>query len=77
MSKIVTILGEELKAAGVEIAEEVIEKAIATIFEKVLPRVIVEEESAMVKTVAGMLVTAYPAIKPAIEKATDLNKDGE
>lgn len=77
MSKVVSIFAEELKAAGVEIAEEVLEKAVATIFEKALPRVVVEEENAMVKTVAGMLVTAYPAIKPVLDKATDLNKDGQ
>lgn len=71
------IIKEELKASGVEIAEEVAEKAIKAIFEKALPRIAAEEENSAVKAVAGVLAMAYPAIKPSLEKMTDFNRDGQ
>lgn len=75
--KAVEILKEELKSAGVEVAEEVLEKVSTVLFEKALPRIVVEEENGAVKAVAGVLAMAYPALKPALEKATDLNRDGQ
>lgn len=77
MSKSLEILKEELKEAGVEIAEEILEKTVHVLFEKALPRIAVEEESAVIKSVAGVALLAYPALKPAIDKATDLNHDGK
>lgn len=75
--KTVEILKEELKFAGVVVAEEVLEKVVEVIFEKALPRVVLEEENAALKSVAGVLAMIYPTLKPAIQKATDLNRDGE
>lgn len=75
--KAIKIIGEELKAAGVEVAEEVLEKVVSTVFEKALPRILVEEENPAIKSVAGVLAMVYPTLKPAIEKATDLNRDGQ
>lgn len=75
--KSVQILKEELKAAGVEATEEVLEKAVKAIFEKALPRIVIEEDNTAVKSVAGVLAMVYPTLKPAIEKATDLNRDGQ
>lgn len=77
MKKSLEIIKEELKAAGIEIAEEAAEKVIAVVFEKALPRIAVEEENAAVKSVAMVLGMAYPAVKPALEKATDFNRDGQ
>jgi hypothetical protein len=77
MKKTVEILKEELKKEGVEVAEEVLEKTVKVVFEKVLPRVAVEEENAAAKSVAGVALMIYPALKPVIEKATDLNRDGQ
>ena len=77
MKKSLEIIKEELKKAGIEVAEEVAEKVVATVFEKALPRIAVEEDNAAVKSVAGVVLLAYPAVKPAIEKATDFNRDGQ
>lgn len=74
--KTLEIMKEEFKASGVEVAEEVLEKAVSVLFEKVLPRVVAEEENAAVKSVAGVLALVYPTVKPVIAKATDLNRDG-
>lgn len=75
--KSVQIMKEEIQKAFPGVAEEVIEKGVAVIFEKALPRIAVEEDNAIVKSVAGVAVMAYPAIKPSLEKLTDLDHDGK
>lgn len=77
MKKTVEILKEELKKEGIEVAEEVLEKTVKCVFEKVLPRIAIEEDNVAAKSVAGVALMVYPALKPVIEKATDLNHDGQ
>lgn len=76
MKKELEILKEEFKAAGIEMAEEVLEKAVEIFFEKALLRISIESENAAIKSVCSVVSMIYPMVKPAIEKATDLNKDG-
>lgn len=71
------IIGEEFKKGGIDMAEEVLEKAVSIMFEKALPRIAVEDENVAVKSVAGVAIMAYPALKPAVDKMTDLNHDGQ
>lgn len=76
-SKALEIIKDEYKKEFPEMAEEVIEKAVDVLFEKALPRIVVEDENPAVKSVCGVLTMIYPALKPAIDKATDLNHDGK
>lgn len=76
-TKAIEILKEEYKKAGMEIAEEALEKTAEVLFEKVLPRIAIEDENPIVKSISGVVLLAYPALKPALQKATDLNHDGE
>lgn len=70
------ILKEEFKEAGIEIAEDVLEKAVLIFFEKALPKIAVQSESAAINSICSVVSIIYPIVKPVIEKATDLNKDG-
>ena len=74
--KAVEIVKEEAKKAFPELGEEVLEAVVELLCEKIAPRLAVEAEEAAVKMIASGLVMIYPTIKPAIAKATDLNKDG-
>lgn len=76
-SNALKIVGEEFKKAGIDMAEEVLEKAVEVLFEKALPRVAVEDDNAIAKSLSGVVMLAYPALKPAIAKATDINHDGQ
>lgn len=76
-SKELEIVKEEFEKAGIDMAEEVLEKAVSTLCEKVVPRLAIESEKPAIKAVAGVVAMAYPTLKPAIEKATDLNHDGK
>jgi hypothetical protein len=76
-SKALEIIKEEYKKEFPGIAEETVEASVKVLFEKALPRIAVEEENAAVKSVAGVALMAYPALKPAIDKVTDLNHDGQ
>jgi hypothetical protein len=76
-SKELEIAKEEFKKAGIDVAEEVLESIVHTTCEKVVPRLVLESENPIVKSVAGVVAMAYPAMKPAIDKATDLNHDGQ
>lgn len=72
---LIQILKEEGQKQGLEIAEVAIVKAYS-VLEAVAPRLALEGEGAE-KVVGGILATALPVFKSAIEKLADLNKDGK
>lgn len=75
MSKIIEIIKEEGKKQGMEIAEVAIVKVYG-VLEAVAPRLAIEGEG-VEKVVGGILATAIPVFKSAIEKLADLNHDGK
>lgn len=75
--KTVEIVKEELKKEFPGLAEDVIERGVKVVCEKIAPRLATEAEEPAFKMIGSGLVTVYPLVKPAIEKATDLNHDGQ
>jgi len=75
MSKLVQILKEEGEKKLINVSEKAIMEAFE-LLEAVAPRLALEGEGAE-KVVGGILATAIPVFKPAIEKLADLNKDGK
>lgn len=71
------ILLEEAKKEGIEIAEEVLEQVVDCVLHKVLPRLAVEEDQAVIKGIALAALPIVAALQPMIDKATDLNHDGK
>lgn len=75
--KSVKILVEELKANGIENAEEVVVDCFKAI-QSALPKIVADAEtSAMEKSVAGVSMSVLGALLPTIEKLADFNKDGK
>ena len=70
------IISEELKAAGLPLAEEVVQQIVDVATKKIIPRLAAEADESAVKAVAGVALLALPALEPAIEKLEDFNKDG-
>lgn len=75
--KFVEILKEEVKKSGLEVGEEVLEAVVAVITDHVIPRAAIEADEAVVKGICIAAIPVLAALKPVIEKATDLNHDGK
>lgn len=72
--KAVDILKEEAEKKGIEAAEKVLQEALELI-EAIAPRLALEAEEQTAKLVGSGLTMILPAVKPALEKLIDLNKD--
>lgn len=69
--KATQIIVSEFEAAGLAIAEEVAEKIINITFDKVMPRLAVEADEQLVKSVAAVIVATSGITKPMALKAVD------
>lgn len=70
------ILLKKLKEAGVKDAEKVIVNVYAA-FETTLPEVVGAVDATPVeKSIAAVAIPVFAALKPAVEKIADLDKDG-
>lgn len=71
------IFKEEFQKAFPTMAEEAVELIIATLGEKIAPRLAKEADKTSFKMVGQAIATAYPLLKGPIAQATDFNKDGQ
>ena len=71
------IVKEEAKKEFPTLGEAALESIVDMIFGKIIPRLAAEAEEAPVKLGAAGITMIYPAFKPALDKLTDLNKDGK
>ena len=74
MKPAIEILKEVAKEKGIDFAEKGIMQAFE-VLEVAAPRLAVEAEESVAKTLGGLLTMVLPAIKPSIEKLADLDKD--
>ena len=72
--KAMDIIKEEAEKKGIEAAEKVLQEALELI-ESIAPRLALEAEEQTAKLVGSGLTMILPAVKPALEKLIDLNKD--
>ena len=72
--KAMEINKEEAEKKGIEAAEKVLQEALELI-EAIAPRLALEAEEQDAKLVGSGLTMILPAVKPALEKLIDLNKD--
>lgn len=72
--KAMEIIKEEAEKKGIEAAEKVLQEALELI-EAIAPRLALEAEEQGAKLVGSGLTMILPAVKPALEKLIDLNKD--
>lgn len=76
MKPAIEILKEVAKEKGIDLAEKGIMEAFG-ILEAAAPRLALEAEEPVFKTIGGLLAMVVPAVKPSIEKLADLDKDGK
>lgn len=77
MSKAVKIVGEKLKEKGLDGSEIALMKLYEGL-QEAMPLIVSDEEtSAVEKSLAGVAVTILAGLKPTVEKAADLDKDGQ
>lgn len=74
--KAFAIVQEEAKKQGIEAAELVLKQALELV-EAVAPRLAIEAEEPAAKVIGSGLTMILPAVKPALEKLIDLNKDNK
>ena len=74
--KAVDIIKEAAKEKGIDLAEKAIMQAFE-VLEVAAPKLALEADEAVAKTLGGLLSMVLPAIKPSIEKLADLDKDGK
>ena len=76
MKPAIEILKEVAKEKGIDLAEKAIMQAFE-VLEAAAPKLALEAEESVAKTLGGLLSMVLPAIKPSIEKLADLDKDGK
>ena len=65
------IIVEELKKAGLNMAEEEAKLAFNALCDGIIPRLAMEADEAMIKSASALLLMALPTFKPVVLEAID------
>lgn len=77
MSQAFKIIVKKLEEKGIEGGELVAAKVFEAL-EEAMPAIVVDAETSSIeKTLAGVLAPVIGGLKPAFQKATDFDKDGQ